>query len=274
MDDISVIEELSSDHEEADTKLVALASAAKVSTGDAIMIRSPSGDIDILALIAAHDFGDVRVLIDNGTGKARKIIDVTSSTLDLEKKQALIGMHAFSGNDYASSFFKKGKLATWKVMLKSQEFIRLFAELGTTPQVPDHISQGLERFVCALYGNHRVSSVNALQNKIFLQKFEKEKIIIDLSLLPPCKANLKHHIMRANYVALMFRNANRLILNLEEPINHGWNERGRVMWSSVCYPDDVSELLMDYEEEEENTDIAQNSDMEDDFDVVMEEDDD
>ena len=66
----------------------------------------------------------------------------------------------------------------------------------------------------------------------------------------------------------MFRNANRLILNIEEPINHGWNERGRVMWSSVCYPDDVSELLMSYEEEEEeNTDIPQNSHMEDDFDV-------
>ena len=273
VDDISVIEDLCSDHEEADTKLVALASAANVSTGDAIMIRSPSGDIDILTLFVAHDFGGVRVLIDNRTGKGRKIVDVTSSTLDLDKKKALIGMHAFSGNDYVSSFFKKGKVAVWKTMLKRQEFIRLFEELGTSPQVPDHISQGLERFVCALYGNHRVSSVNELLNKIFLQKFEREKKIIDLSLLPPCETNLKLHIMRANYVASIFRNANRLILNLEEPINHGWDERGRVMWSSICYPDDLSQLLINYEEDAENTDIVQNSDSEDDFDEVMEEDD-
>ena len=109
----------------------------------------------------AHDFGGVRVLINNGTGKARKVIDVTSLTLDLNKKKALIGMHAFSGNDYVSSFFKKGKVAAWKAMVKRQEFICLFEELGTSPQVPDHISQSLERFVCALYGNHRVSSVSS-----------------------------------------------------------------------------------------------------------------
>ena len=95
MDEISVIEDLSSDHEEADTKLVALARAANASPGHAIMIRSPSGDIDILALFVAHNLGDIQVLIDNGTGKARKIIDATSSTLDLQKKKALIGMHAF-----------------------------------------------------------------------------------------------------------------------------------------------------------------------------------
>ena len=59
------------------------------------MIQSPSGDIDILALFVAHDFGGVRVLIDNGTGKARKTIDVTPSTLDLNKKKAVIGIHAF-----------------------------------------------------------------------------------------------------------------------------------------------------------------------------------
>ena len=48
------------------------------------------------------------------------------------------------------------------------------------------------------------------------------------------------------------------------------------MWSSssVCYPDDVSQLLINYEEDEENTDIIQNSDLEADFDDVMEEDDD
>ena len=71
------------------------------------MVRSPFGDIDILALFVAHDFSGVRIFIDSGTGKSRKIIDVASSTLEFEKKRALIGMHAFSGNDYISSFFRK-----------------------------------------------------------------------------------------------------------------------------------------------------------------------
>ena len=48
-------DELFSDHEEADTKLVALVQAADVASGEAVMVRSPSGDIDILALFLAHD---------------------------------------------------------------------------------------------------------------------------------------------------------------------------------------------------------------------------
>ena len=269
-DEISVIEYLASDHEEADTKLVVLAHVANVPPGDTLMIRSPSGDIDILVLFMAHDFGAAKVLIDNGTGKVRKIIDVTSSTLDLEKRKALVGLHAFSGNDYVSSFFRKGKKAFWKTMLKRQEYIRLFAELGNSPQVPDHISQGLESFVCALYGSHTMSSVNKLRHKIFLQRFEKEKKVIDISLLPPCETNLKLHIIRANYVASIFRKANHLIIDLDEPTNHGWDERWEVIWSSVCFPDDVSELLIGQEvEDEDELDFVQNSDLEDDFDDVM-----
>ena len=79
--------------------------------------------------------------------------------------------------------------------------------------------------------------------------------------------------MRASYVASIFRNAYRLTLNLDDPINHGWDERGRVVWSSACYPDDVRDLLFNYKEDEENTDYVQNSsDLEDDFEDVMEED--
>ena len=81
-----------------------------------------------------------------------------------------------------------------------------------------------------------------------MQKFEKEKKIIDLSYLPPCEANLISHIMRANHVALIFRKANRLILIQED---HGWDERGRVMWSNAFYPDDISQVLINHAEDEE-----------------------
>ena len=47
-DEVTVVTNLTRDHEEADTKLVALAHAANVPPGDTITIRSPSGDIDIL----------------------------------------------------------------------------------------------------------------------------------------------------------------------------------------------------------------------------------
>ena len=81
-----------------------------------------------LTLFVTHDLRDKKVFID--TGKNQKIIEVTSSQLSAEEKKALIGVHAFPGNDYASSFFQKGKSAFWKLTLKEHEFLQLFSKLG------------------------------------------------------------------------------------------------------------------------------------------------
>ena len=94
--------------------MIALVLAANVTPGDAVIVRSPSGDIDILVLFLAHDF---EVLIDNAAGKSRKVIDITSSTLQDEQRKALIGMHAFSGDYYVSSFSKRGKQSFGKLCL-------------------------------------------------------------------------------------------------------------------------------------------------------------
>ena len=174
-DKVATEERLKSNHEEADTKLIALVKAANLARGDSVMVRSSSGDIDVLALFVPFDFAGVQVLIDNGTGLNRKIVNVTSSTLDIEKKRALIGLHAFSGNDYVSSFFRKGKIAFWRQMIKKTDYVNLFANLGTTLQVPEEVEKGLEKFVCAIYGNERMQAVNDVRKKMFLQKFENEK---------------------------------------------------------------------------------------------------
>ena len=269
-DKVAIGERLKSNHEEADTKLIALVKAANLARGDSVMVRSSSGDIDVLALFVAHDFAGVQVLIDNGTGLNRKIVNVTSSTLDIEKKRALIGLHAFSGNDYVSSFFRKGKIAFWRQMIKKTDYVNLFANLGTTLQVPEEVEKGLEKFVCAIYGNERMQAVNDVRKKMFLQKFENEKKITDLSLLPPCQSNLKLHIKRPNYVASIFRQAGRLMIDLDDPANHGWDESGSVVWSDVCYPDDVAELLLSNKivstDDDNRADLIDGSDSENDFD--------
>ena len=56
-DQVTVLPKLNSDYEEADTKLVALVCAANVPSEESIMVRSPSGVIDILTLFGAYDLG-------------------------------------------------------------------------------------------------------------------------------------------------------------------------------------------------------------------------
>ena len=68
-----VVTEKSSDHEEADTKLVPLIGAANIENGKAVMIRSPSGDIDIIMLFIHHEFDGITILIGNGVRKSRSM---------------------------------------------------------------------------------------------------------------------------------------------------------------------------------------------------------
>ena len=112
---MKVLPNLNSDLEEADTKLVALVCAANVPSEESIMVRSLSGDTDILTLFVAHDFKDTKVFIDIVQEKNQKIIEVTASQLSAEEKKALIGVHAFSGNDYVSSFFSEGQVCLLEI---------------------------------------------------------------------------------------------------------------------------------------------------------------
>ncbi len=48
----------------------------------------------------------VKVLLDSGVGKRRKIIDVTSSTVSPIKRRVVVVLHTFSGNDHVSVFEK------------------------------------------------------------------------------------------------------------------------------------------------------------------------
>ena len=260
---VSRINAFLSDHEEADTKLVALVNSFNI-TGNTVLIRSPSGDIDILVLFLLHQFKNKRVLIDNDTGKSRKIIDMSSTTLTQLKRQALAGIHAFSGNDYISAFFRKGKRKFWKLLMENEEFIQTFTNLGLFGHVMEETRDELEKFVCLVYGNGKCTSVDQLRAKIFQQKFKYKKAV-DLFLIPPCSRNLTLHIRRSNYVANMYSEANRLMMLLESPSLHGWNANGEPEWTEQCFPDDLHDLLLqEHVDEEQNSDKDEEEESSDD----------
>ena len=49
-------------------------------------------------------------------------------------------------------------------------------------------------------------------------------------------------------------------MNLNNPDNHGWHGQGNVIWSNICSPEDLSELLVDIED----MDVAE-TEVDDDF---------
>jgi hypothetical protein len=198
------VDELVTNHEEADTKICSFFHHAHLcNNGEetTCLLRSSSGDIDIPFILLANEKPNLHVFVDNGTGKSRKLLDLTACDLTTIQKQALLGVHAFTGNDYVSSFFRKGKKICWRIVKDSQDFLNAFRSLGSADSVDENTRAILEKYVCVMYGEKQISSVDDARRKIFWKNFAKDHKVTDLSLLPPCKSSLLKHIQRANYVA-------------------------------------------------------------------------
>ena len=98
-------DQLLSTQKEADTKIIAHAvHIFHQDTENKVVIRSPSGDTDILVLSAAllYNFKE-HAVTDNGSGQSRKCIDLRSLQFSECKYSAMLGLHEFTGNDYLSS---------------------------------------------------------------------------------------------------------------------------------------------------------------------------
>ena len=68
-------------------------------------------------------------------------------------------MHAFTGKDYVSSFFKKGKEMCWKLVKKYEKFERFFINLGMESPLSSSLFSALQEFVSMLYCT-KLKSVN------------------------------------------------------------------------------------------------------------------
>ena len=94
-----------------------------------------------------------------------------------DEVNSLIPFHALIGNDYVSSFFRKGKLHCWKVLEKSERFSAAIQQLGATWELPSSTLQQVQAFVCALYGNKKCRGVNELRANMFDKKYtQKNKV--------------------------------------------------------------------------------------------------
>ena len=111
--------------------MVAVVGAANIENGKAVMIRPPSGDIDIIVWFMHHEFDGITILIGNGVGKSSKIIDLSTSLFYQQKCNVLAAVHTFSGNEYVPSFFWKGKKSHVKINIANWWITRCIFSIRT-----------------------------------------------------------------------------------------------------------------------------------------------
>ena len=62
-----------------------------------------------------------KIIMDCGSGNTRRYIDISSIATELEAKQpgfaaAQPGLHAFTGCDFTSAFYRKGKVKPFEIL--------------------------------------------------------------------------------------------------------------------------------------------------------------
>ena len=130
-DDVINVPELSSNQEEADTKLCLHARHALNSADrGTVIVRNHSEDVDINVILIAKTIDTPeRVILDFNKGKYRKLLGLSDIDMTDHEKKCLIGFHAFTGSNYTSAFFTKVKPFVGKFYVTIQSFCKLLLRL-------------------------------------------------------------------------------------------------------------------------------------------------
>ena len=93
--------------------------ASKNGYKDAV-VRSPDSDIFFILLYHAHNI-DLTIYLDTGSGKHRRVINVTEQAQLLGEPYcaALLGLYVWTGEDATSAFKGKGKVGPMKKLEKN-----------------------------------------------------------------------------------------------------------------------------------------------------------
>ena len=114
--------DISSEQEEADTKMFLCAKYAPTIGASSVCINTIDTDVLILALYYSSQRNehfstlDVPVFI-NLLGKSEdQLLNVTNADIDIELRRGLPGLHAVTGCDAVSAFFRRGKIKALRIL--------------------------------------------------------------------------------------------------------------------------------------------------------------
>lgn len=220
---VTVCNDLESDHEEADTRLIAHAYHAS-KLGMSVLICSPDTDVYILSIVHSSKFDNLKFL--TGCGERKRIVNVKTMATDLGSEMcgALIGLHAFTGCDAVSAFSGKGKKTPYRLVKNHELSQQACKGLGEQLPLDDEVLLRCKAMTCALYGDEEKTDINDVRYRSFCTKTS------DSSKLPPCAQSLKQHCNRANYVSKIWKSAHNALMEIPSPIGHGWTSDIKVHW--------------------------------------------
>ena len=73
-----------------------------------------------------------------------------------------------------------------------------------------------------------------------------------MTLLPPCHETLNLRSLRCNYIAKVWKSSLQSTIDFDVITANEWSEEGKVIWMNEAFPPDVTETVMDAEQESDS----------------------
>ena len=125
--DVNEVHTLYSNQEETDTRVILYLHHAVNMGFKSAVVRTPDTDIFFILLRHSHTI-NLTIYLDTGTGKKRRLIDVSTFAKSLGSAYCttLLGFYVYSGEDCTSAFRSKGKVTPLKKLQKNPKYQKSF----------------------------------------------------------------------------------------------------------------------------------------------------
>ena len=252
-DCISYVQELESNQEEADTRMLLHVKHCRNLAAKRIVLFSPDTDVLLLLLHHYFDLGVQEIFFKTGktgvyTNYTRFIpIHHLVECLTTEQRQILLSVYCISGCDTTSSLFGIGKKKVFKVMLSCAKDFQKIAGMGTDDNLSVETRYECVKFIGILYGASNCTSLNRLRTeKVLKNKSTKPR------KLPPTDDSFLLHLLRCHYQLIVWKGCLSPIQHLPEPQDFGYifnTGTGlltpQLMSQPVAPPELLSDLVCD-----------------------------
>ena len=124
---VNEVQELASDQEETDTRMILYLMYAITLGYKSVVVRTPDTDIFFILLHHTPKIS-LTIYLDIGTGKHRQLINISelAESKGAEYCTTLLGLYVFTGEDVTSSFKGKGKVGPLKKLLSNPKYHEAF----------------------------------------------------------------------------------------------------------------------------------------------------
>lgn len=218
------LEELFSNHDEADTRMILHATHS--SSFPRTIVRCDDTDVLVL-LVYYQSRGELsnEVYMHAGhTGKfvtRERFIPVTQivKAIGMEQCSMLPAVHALTGCDSTSGFFKLGKKTAYTTFQKHQDAVKGLAEFHS-PEHDDGLDAARE-LLLLMYGKGRKgrSSWDTFDEMRFQLSATTDKPV---SSLPPTDDAFRQHALRAKFQTMIWCRSHIAKPRARDPTEYGW----------------------------------------------------